>query len=255
MSRAAIFLSIRNKATRLPGKSFLPLAGRPLVDLLVTRLRRSREADVVVITTSTHPDDAVFEEVARRAGVEVFRGSEDDKLDRYLAAARAFGVDVAAIVDGDDPLCDPAYIDRLLSAVRQSGANFGTIRHLPVGVTSNVVRVEALEKVCRLKTEHDTEVWGGYFTQTGLFKTYLLDADPAHRDPSLRLTLDYPEDYDLIGRIFTALAPRRDDFTLDDVFDVLRGNPELRSINAGAVARYEENLRRITRVGIQQGSE
>jgi spore coat polysaccharide biosynthesis protein SpsF len=255
MSRAAIFLSIRNKATRLPGKSFLPLAGRPLADQLLARLRHSREAHVVVITTSTHPDDAVFEEVASRSSVEVFRGSEDDKLDRYLAAARAFGVDLTAIVDGDDPLCDPGYIDRLLRAMRQSGADFGSVRQLPVGVTSNVVRVDALEKVCRLKTEHDTEVWGGYFTETGLFKTCMLEADPAHRDPSLRLTLDYPEDYDLIGRIYTALAPHRDDFTLDDVFEVLRGSPELRSINAGAVARYEENLRRITRVGIQQESE
>lgn len=132
-----ILLSIREKATRLPGKAFLPLGGRPVVEQLLRRLQHAREADLVAIATSTHPDDAVFEQVARRTGVEAYRGSEDDKLDRYLKAARHLDVDLVAIVDGDDPLCDSGYIDRLLRAVRERGADYGAVRGLPVGVTAN----------------------------------------------------------------------------------------------------------------------
>jgi spore coat polysaccharide biosynthesis protein SpsF len=252
MNRAAVFLSIRNKATRLPGKSFLPLGGRPLVEQLLARLKRSSQRNLIAITTSTHTDDEVFEAVALRLGVAIFRGSEDDKLDRYLAAARHFAIDVAAIVDGDDPLCDPEYLDRLLAAVSETGADYGTVRDLPIGVASNAVRVDALEKVCRLKTEHDTEVWGGYFTSTGLFSTYILDADAAHRDPELRLTLDYPEDYEVLAAIFDELGPDGRPFTLAEVLALMCARPDLRARNRAAAERYEANLRRITRIGIRR---
>src|ERR1700680_2480437 len=97
--RFPIFLSIRNKATRLPGKSFVEIGGLPAVDQLVERLKRSRRASGIVICTSTHASDSVFDEVAARRGVDVFHGSEEDKLERYLAAASEgsaeFGVFVA----------------------------------------------------------------------------------------------------------------------------------------------------------------
>lgn len=252
MNRSAIFLSIRNKATRLPGKSFLPLGGRPMVEQLIARLKRATEPSLVAITTSVHPDDQIFESVSARLGIDVFRGSEDDKLDRYLAAARYFNVDVAAIVDGDDPLCDSAYIDRLLKAMRADGADYGTVRDLPIGVTSNAVRTEALEKVCALKTEQDTEVWGGYFTSTGLFTTVILEADAAHRDPELRLTLDYQEDYEVFQAIFDQLGQGGRSFSLDDVLALMRTRPDLRMLNRAAAERYEVNLRRITRIGIRR---
>lgn len=254
MSASAIFVSIRNKATRLPGKSFLPLGGKPLVDQLISRLKHAARPSRIVITTSVHGDDAIFEEVAGRTGVECFRGSEEDKLDRYLAAMRHHGCELAAIVDGDDPLCDPGYIDLLLEAVDAGGADFGTTVDLPVGVTSNVIRQAAVERVCAMKTEHDTEVWGGYFLQTGLFSAVKLQPAAAHRDAELRLTLDYQEDYDLIRAVFDALGPSGEFFTLGEALDFIRSKPELRRMNVEAAGRYEANLKRITRIGIAGGT-
>ena len=226
----------------------LPLAGRPLTERLIERLKIARIPDLVVLTTSPHPNDDVLVDLASTCGVETFRGAEDDKLDRYLQAARHFAVDIAAIVDGDDPLCDPGYIDRLLEAMAREGADYGYVAQLPVGVTANAVRRAALERVCDLKAEHDTEVWGGYFTQSALFTTCVIEADMRHRAPDLRLTLDYQEDYALFIAIFDALTATGAAFTLDDVFELLDERPELKQINAGAVARYDANLKRITRI-------
>lgn len=251
--KSAIFLSVRNKATRLPGKALLDLGGRPVTEQLIRRLRTSREADLVVLTTSTHPDDEVLADLARRAGVEAFRGSEDDKLDRYLRAARRYGVDLAVVVDGDDPLCDPDYIDRLIRTMRTSGADFGTIGGLPVGLGANAFTSVALARVCEIKTEQDTEVWGGYFTQTGLFTTCTVEADAGHRDPELRLTLDYPEDYEVFTTIFSRLGGADRVFGLDEVFELVRARPGIKDVNREAAARYEANLKRITRIGIRPG--
>jgi spore coat polysaccharide biosynthesis protein SpsF len=231
----------------------LDLHGATVTERLIERLERSREADGIVVATSVHPDDASLVEIARRCGVEAFRGGEDDKLDRYLQAARAFGVERVAVVDGDDPLCDPGYIDRLLAELRKGDVDFVTVTGLPVGVGANALRVSALEKVCAIKTERDTEVWAGYFTQTGLVRARSLVADPAHRAPHFRMTLDYPEDYDFFLAVFRELHQPGRAFSLDDVMELLRRRPELAEINRAAAARYEENLRRITRIGIKAG--
>lgn len=249
--RSAIFLSVRNKATRLPGKVLLDLGGATVTERLIERLRQTCEADGIVVTTSTHPDDASLVETAERCGVEAFRGSEADKLDRYLQAARVFGAELVAVVDGDDPFCDPRYIDRLLVELRESGVDFATVAGLPVGVAANVVRVSALERICAIKTEQDTEVWAGYFTRTGLFRTRTLTADPSHRAPHLRMTLDYPEDYDFFRAVFQHLHQPGRVFSLDDIMGFLKRHPEIGEINRVATARYEANLRHIEKIGIK----
>ncbi len=249
--RSAVFLSARNKATRLPGKAFLDLAGRTVTERLIERLKRAEEPEVIALCTSTHPDDASLVEIARRNGIEAFCGSEDDKLDRYLEAAGRFGVDFAVIVDGDDPFCDPGYIDRIIRRAREGGADYICCTGLPVGVGANGVRVAALDRVCTIKTERDTEVWGGYFTQTGLFKVEVVTADPADTAPELRMTLDYPEDYEFFQAVYQRLHIPGRVFSLDEILGLIRQNPSIGRINQSAQTKYEANLQRITRIGIR----
>lgn len=251
--RSAIFLSVRNKATRLPGKAFLDLAGRTVTDRLIERLKLAKEPDLIVLCTSSNPDDVVLAEAARRAGIKAFCGSEDDKLDRYLQAAWLFGVDFVIVVDGDDPFCDPDYIDRIIRRARGSGADYIYCAGLPVGVGASGVRTTALERVCAIKTEHDTEVWGGYFTQTGLFRVEEVMADPAHTAPGLRMTLDYPEDYVFFQAVYRELHVPDQTFSLDETLGLLRRNPAIALINQSAQAKYEANLQRVTRIGVRMG--
>lgn len=249
--RSAIFLSARTKATRLPGKAFLDLGGRTVTERLIERLKLAKEAQLIMLCTSTHPDDRALVEIARRAGIETFCGSEDDKLDRYLKAARQFGVDFVVVVDGDDPFCDSGYIDRIIRRAREGDADYIRCTGLPVGVGANGVRVTALERVCAIKTERDTEVWGGYFTQTGLFRVEEVTADPVHTAPELRVTLDYPEDYAFFQAVYRELHIPGRTFSLDEILGLVRENPAIARINQSAQAKYEANLQRITRIGIR----
>jgi len=247
----AIFLSVRNKATRLPGKVLLDLAGKTVTERLIERLKLAKKPERIVMCTSPHPGDDILVEIAERCDIDVFRGSEDDKLDRYFQAARKFDVDFAAVVDGDDPFCDPEYIDRILQHGIESQADYVICKGLPVGVTAFGVRRSALEEVCRIKTEENTEVWGGYFTETGLFKTKTIPADPAHQMPDLRMTLDYPEDFAFFKTVFQHLYTPGGVFTLDDILNVVRRIPEIGAINRDVQVMYETNLKKITHIGIQ----
>ncbi len=243
MGRTAIFVSVRDRSTRLPGKARADIGGKPAIVRLVERLRRSREADLLVMCTSVHPDDAVLAELARACGVACFRGSEEDKLERYRGAAREHSVDFAVIVDGDDILCDPDEIDRIVRAQRGDGADYVFVENLPLGATGFGLRVDALERVCAMKAESDTEVWDEYLSPANGFRTLRLPAPAALRRPELRLTLDYAVDLALFRAIFAELGPDTP-FTLGDVVALLDRRPDLTALNAGVRETYQAHLQK-----------
>jgi spore coat polysaccharide biosynthesis protein SpsF len=133
----------------------------------------------------------------------------------------------------DNPFVDPIYIDRLLEYHVEQGHDYTRVDGLPFGTFTYAVSRSALVKACEIKAAEDTEVWGGYFTQTGLFKTGVLQVtDPAVRRPDLRLTVDVPEDFELVRRIFDELYGEGRVFPLAEIVALLDSRPDLRAINA-----------------------
>ena len=242
--RTAIFISARNKARRLPGKTVQPIEGRSVIEHIIDRVRLAPGADLVALTTSVHADDRALVDVALKNDIAAFQGSEDDKLARYLAAADQHGIGFAVVVDGDDVFCDPTVIGRIIAEKRERGGDFIMVDGLPVGVTGFGVDIEALRAVVAKKKEHDTEIWGRYFTQDPAFVAKLLPPPAAWARPDWRMTLDYPEDLAFFERVFAELHQPGTVFSFDEIVGLLEAKPEIAAINAGAQRVYEENLTR-----------
>lgn len=251
--KTAIFLSIRDKATRLPGKVMRPICGRRAVEHLIDRLKLANEPDLFVMTTSVNPGDDNLDRVAKDAGIQCFRGSEEDKLVRYLDAADQFGIEFFTVVDGDDLFVDSIFVDQIISDWRSSNGDFIIVDKLPVGATAFGVRTEALRDVVSRKFESDTEVWGGYFTKTGIYNCRLLEPkDPILLRPDLRMTLDYEEDLAFFTAVFERLYKPGQVFSFESIMNLLTENPGIASINAGAQAKYEAGLKKATPVRLKE---
>jgi spore coat polysaccharide biosynthesis protein SpsF len=254
MSKSAVFISIREKSTRLPKKSLRQIEGRTVCEWLIARTRLASAPDLVVLTTSIDPRDAVLCDIATRCGVKHFQGSEDDKLERYLQAAREFQVDLAVIVDGDDLFVSEEHIDAAIAKFRETGADYVSQQGLPLGAASFGVRVAALDEVCRLKAESDTEVWGGYFTKSNRFNVRMLQVDdPILRRPDVRMTLDYPEDLAFFEKVLGALGKGGAVPTFREIMQYIHAHPEVIDINRGAQAKYEQNLLKSAPVRMKEG--
>lgn len=232
------------KSTRLPKKAMLEIEGRTTIEHLIDRAKAAKLPDLVALCTSTHPDDKVLVEVAKRNNIEAFQGSPEDKLDRYIHAARKYGIDFMINVDGDDILCDPELIDKTIEHFKKTGADCIIWRGFPVGAVPTGLKVEALQKVCQLKAENDTEVWGGYFTDSGLFKVEYLEADAELRHPEFRMTLDYPEDLEFFRAVFKKLYVPGKVIPMREIVKMLKQNPEIARINQGVQKAYEAGLTR-----------
>src|SRR5258705_10054749 len=80
-------LQARASSSRLPRKVLKPILGKPMLLHQLDRVRRARSIDALVVATSTDPGDDAIEELCAAAGVNCFRGSLDDVLDRFYHAA------------------------------------------------------------------------------------------------------------------------------------------------------------------------
>jgi spore coat polysaccharide biosynthesis protein SpsF len=240
--RLAVVVQARTGSTRLPGKVLLPLAGRPLLERQLERLRACRTPfELIVATTPATVDDAVAV-VASRAGAQVYRGHPTDLLDRHVQAARRARADVVVKIPSDCPLIAPEVVDRVLDAWHERGeaealAYLGNLHppSYPDGNDVEVMPLAALEVAWReasrpFEREHTTPfLWDqpGRFRVANVTWETALDYSKSHR-----FTIDYPEDYALIAAVYDALCTSsRPVFSLADILALVDQNPELLALN------------------------
>lgn len=109
-----IFIQARMGSSRLPGKTLMKLGGRDLLEWVVLRCARSnRYSNLVVLTSEQTIDDAIAERTIA-LGCELFRGSEEDVLGRFISALALYPCDYLVRVCADSPFTDPLEIDRLI---------------------------------------------------------------------------------------------------------------------------------------------
>lgn len=251
--KTAIFIPVRTKSTRLPRKALLKVRGKTVIEHLIERAKSAKMPEFVVLCTTTNVEDAILVDIAKKCGINYFMGSEKDILDRYLNAALKYGIGFIVNVDGDDIFCDPELMDKTVEIFVKTKADFIKWEGLPFGASPLGIKVEALKKVCRIKDESNTETgWGKYFTDTGLFQVkYAEPEDKELKRPEVRMTLDYPEDFEFVKEIFDRLYKLGKIFTLRDILRFLKKEPHLININKGVQKAYWERFKKRAKIGLE----
>ena len=223
----------RMGSTRLPGKVMMPITDIPMIDLLLARLARATELDGIVVATSDTADCAVLATHVETLGVPCVMGSEHDVLDRYVQAGRRMQADVVVRITGDCPLVDPALVDAHVQAFKSG--NYEYVSNIdpatyPDGFDIEVVSFAALEQAHETTQEpYDREHVTPYVRNTTKASALCIQYD---RDLShLRLTVDEPEDLEVIRNVFAQFAPDIH-FGWEQVMDLQMSKPELFAPNS-----------------------
>jgi spore coat polysaccharide biosynthesis protein SpsF len=233
---AAILITARLKSTRLPRKVIKPILGRPMIGHMIDRLKTVRVPQQIILCTSTLADDDELARIAADESISCFRGDPDDVLVRLTGAAEQFGIDTVFSCTADNPFVDAVHLDQLLEYHLAGGYDYTKSEGLPLGAFGYALSLPAMQRACRLKVEKDTEIWGPLFSESGQFKCGVMKvSDPNFCWPDLRLTVDTPEDFQLVTRIFERLHQPGKVFSLAAILDLCRHDPTLPTINAGIV--------------------
>lgn len=230
--KSAILITARLKSTRLPKKIIKPIHGKPMIKHMLDRLKLAKSPNKIILCTSTVTQDDPLEKIANQENILCFRGDPDDVLLRLTLAAEKFDIETVINCTADNPFVDPIYIDKLYDHHINEGNEFTKIEGLPWGAFSYAISLKALKKACELKDETDTEVWHGYFMDTGNFKwSSLKVTDENVLWPDLRLTVDEPADFEMVTKIFNELYDGNKVFSLSEIVKLCRTKPEIPEIN------------------------
>lgn len=228
-------LQARMSSTRLPGKVLKPILGRPMLGHQIDRIGRARRIDRLIVATSSEASDQLLADYCRELGVDCYRGSLNDVLDRYYQAARSYAPQHVMRLTGDCPLTDPALLDRIVAQHLREGNDYTSNVHertYPDGLDAELFRYSLLEQAWReAHTPFEREHVTPYFYSTGPAFRRGAVKDTIDRS-QWRWTVDYPEDFEFVSRVFEALFPVNPDFGLAEVCALLQRQPELALINA-----------------------
>ena len=231
-----IVVSARMASSRCPGKALAPLAGRPLLEVLLDRMAAVRGVDGVVLATSVKAENDPLADVAGRAGFQVFRGDEDDVLRRHVDCARALGADHVVRVTGDNPLTDVETIESLVARHRGEAADYTYVPGdaLLMGILAEVISRSALERSWeRGDARHRSELITLYIKEhPQQFAIVTAELPRGLYRPEYRLTVDEPEDVRLMQEIFARLAAPGRRVTTREAIALLDREPALARINA-----------------------
>src|SRR5208283_4289031 len=92
--RVVCIVQARMGSSRLPGKVMMDLLGEPMLVRDINRLQRAKTLSEIVVATTVEPADDIIQELCGQRHWAWFRGSEQDVLDRYYKAARAYRADI-----------------------------------------------------------------------------------------------------------------------------------------------------------------
>jgi spore coat polysaccharide biosynthesis protein SpsF len=230
-------IQARLGSRRLPRKVLAEILGRPMLAVLLDRLRDAKSVDEFVVATTDQPHDTAVAELASAEGFACYRGSEDDVLDRFYQAANLHHADLIVRLTGDNPLMDAELVDWIIDQFRTATPpiDYAAISHeagFPPGIGGEIFTMAALEQAWRetadpARREHVTSF---IYQQPERFRCARLGCDTDYS--GMRGTVDTPADLEVVRRIFETLGRTR--FPWREFPALLASHPEWCARNAAA---------------------
>ena len=237
--RMVATIEARMTSTRLPGKVLMPVCGKPVLELMIERVRRIPYIDEIVIATTTNATDDPVVDLADSMNVSHYRGDEKDVLSRVLEAAQAFGADIICELTGDCPLIDPELSTTVIESYLLNSCDYATNSRVdlpyPDGCDTEVFSTSLL-KVADAEGHlcEDREHVSWFFRRhPERFRLLWVPTPLSAQMKDLRITLDEESDYHLISHLFERFYHRDPAFPVSEVVKYLKANPHVFEISKG----------------------
>ena len=224
-------IQARMGSTRLPGKVMLNLLGKTVLWHVVNRVSKAKLIDGWIVATTVNSEDDIIVEFCKNNDILVFRGQENDVLDRYYQCAKDYKVKSIVRITADCPLHDPNIMEIVIGEYLKGNYDYvsNTIEYtFPDGFDIEVFSFDALAEAWEdAKLPSEKEHVTPYIKNNKKFQKKNIFSNRKY--PANRCSLDYMEDYEFIKRIYEGIG--REMFYIDDVMNYVKKNPEILKIN------------------------
>lgn len=240
-----VIMQARVNSSRLKAKVLKEIKGKTILEHDIERIKQAKKVDEIIIaTTKNRVDDAIVD-VAKKCGVRYFRGSEDDVLERYYQAAKEFDVQHIIRITSDCPLIDPFIIDEVIQKYEEMNPDIITNvpnewekMTYPRGLDLEIFSFDWLEKAyLEATSKYDREHVSPYIYDNAKERYYHRYSKDYSK---YRWTLDTPEDWQVIEKIYEHFYKGEHNFYFLDIIEFIEQHPEITMINE----KIEQKLKR-----------
>lgn len=230
--KVVAIVQARLGSVRLPKKVLKPITGKPMIELLLKRLSKSKELSDIVVATSNRTENDELESLIETLDFKCTRGSEHDVLSRFYESAKSCQADVVVRITGDCPLVDPELVDKCVREYIKNDidyfSNIDPVTY-PDGLDIEVFSFECLKRAYQdASSKYDREHVTTYIRNSEAFmKSSIQNSTDLSEQ---RWSVDEPEDLKLIRNIFEYFAPDIY-FSWNRVSELTTSKPELFKIN------------------------
>lgn len=227
-------LQARLGSTRLQNKMILPFfQSKGVLELLIEKLKYNFPNIPVILATSEEKSNDILEELANKLDCLVYRGDENDVLQRFIDAANHFNVSKIIRVCADNPFLDVNELHRLIDfSFSEQCFDYISfqVNSIPsikthFGFWTEFVTLDALKKINQLTDEkyYHEHVTNYIYENLGSFKIEFLGVNPIFNQiDDIRMTLDTGEDFKTLSEIYLKLTNKYDrTFGLNEIVQFL----------------------------------
>ncbi|NOL48030.1 N-acylneuraminate cytidylyltransferase/pyridoxal phosphate-dependent transferase domain-containing protein [Synechococcus sp. MIT S9220] len=219
----SVILQARTNSSRLPRKIFAKIGSLCVLEIIVSRLNKSKYINDIILATTDDISDDSLSNFARSLGLRVIRGSKEDLLDRFELAANIAQNDLLCRVTGDCPLIDSSLIDSGFELFQCETPDYLSNVNPPTypdGLDFELLTKSAFYRSLPLAKNsqfyfHPTE----FIRNSDLFRQVNMSA--SNDNSEFRLTIDEPEDLCVIRQL-SDLAGPLSEISYHDILKLIR---------------------------------
>ncbi len=228
-----LIVQARVNSKRLPGKVLKKVNNKTLIEILLSNLKKVKEIDQIIVAISNSRSDDVLNEHIKKIGFDVFRGSEEDVLDRFYQAAKINNAKNIIRITADCPLIDINLLEKTINLYYQEKVDYCSNTLPPTwpdGLDVEIFSFKSLELAWNeALTQHDREHVTPFLRSSNKIKR--ANYSNKKNTSSERWTVDEPEDLQVITNIINNLEPPYN-FSYDKIMKLKKEKPEIFDINS-----------------------
>ena len=196
-------IQARMGSHRLPMKMLMDLNGYPLIEWIIKRVSKAKNIDEFVAAIPQTKENDELSDHLESFNVNVFRGSENDVLNRFYEASIEYSADLIVRICGDNPLICASELDRLVEFYKANNCDYA-YNHMPRnnrypdGLGAEICSFMTLDKInnVAIKEDHREHVFNFVWENKEDFIIKTFDPPEIIAYPHLKFDVDTQEDLD-----------------------------------------------------------
>ncbi len=231
--KCVLIIQARTGSTRFPKKVLSKINGISLVEHIIYRVKKAKKIDKIILATTLKKEDDILCRIAKKNNIYIFRGSENDLVDRYYKAAINYNANFILRLPADNPIPEPKEYDRLIKYHLKTKNDFSSNicnfkgNGYPDGIGVEIFNFKALKKIWKFQKnkrfrEHIALNFYDYNKKKAYkkfgFKIGTIKCPAKISRPNLILDINYKKDLILIKKIYRFFNKNRN-FSIFDVIN------------------------------------